>query len=704
MPDGSEPATSEPVADRVAQGADPGHLASVLAIVAEAIIAVDPTQAIVFFNRGAERIFGYASDEVLGEPLGMLLPERYRAAHRKHVEAFARSSATAREMGERLEIRALRSTGEEFPAEASIAKSEGPDGMVLTVVLRDVTERKQAREELAKRERQLAEAQKIAHLGSWSWDVVADVVEWSDELYRIYGLEVGSPIDFAMFAVRVHPEDREMVRSRVEQALDDGGAFEFQHRIVRPDGEVRWVHGRGEVVLDAEGRAVRLTGTGQDITELRHANAKARRLAVEQAARQAAQQAERRMAFLARVSAELARSLEYEATLSTVAQLAVPELADWCAVDLTDEDGSLRRLAVAHDDPDGAEVVRRIDADYPPDPDARHGVPEVIRTGVAEIMSYIPDEFLVQAAVDDQHLELLRSLHLSSYIVAPLSVGGRVLGAISFATAESGRRYDGDDLRLVEDLARRAAVAIDNARLVRELARAVQAKTDFMATVSHELRTPLNAIMGYTELLEAGIPAPIPEVARTYAHRIGLSAKHLLQLIDEILTFSRLQADREVVDHGVVEISELLDEIQAIIGPLVDAKGLAFRIATDGAPDQVTTDPRKLRQIVLNLLGNAVKFTDSGGVDLRLALDGGHLLISVIDSGPGIPSEEQPLLFEPFWQSDQSPTRVLGGAGLGLAISDRFARLLGGEITVESEPGEGSNFTLRIPTTPAPPA
>jgi signal transduction histidine kinase len=287
-------------------------------------------------------------------------------------------------------------------------------------------------------------------------------------------------------------------------------------------------------------------------------------------------------------------------------------------------------------------------------------------------------------------------------MVAPLAVGGTVLGAISFATGEPGRRFDDDDLRLAEDLARRAASAIDNARLVQELARAVQAKTDFMATVSHELRTPLNAIMGYTELLESGVPDQLSDTARSFAHRIALSAKHLLQLIDEILTFSRLQADRETVRPEGVEIGELVDEVRAIIGPLAEARGLVFHVHDDDAPDQVTTDPRKLRQILLNLLGNAIKFTDQGGVRLTIEGQDGHLVLTVMDTGPGILPEDRPQLFEPFWQGDQSRTRTLGGAGLGLAISDRFARLLGGGITVESEPGRGSTFTLTIPMETAP--
>jgi PAS domain S-box-containing protein len=675
----------------------PEHLASVLSIVAEAVISVDESNTVVFFNRGAERIFGYEASEVMGRPLDPLLPERYRDVHRAHVHAFARSAVTARQMGERLEVRALRKDGQEFPAEASIARTEGPDGAILTVVLRDVSERQRTREELAARERQLAEAQRIAHVGSWQWDVPSNLLHWSDELYRIYGMEPGTPMDFDRFLQQVHPDDADLARDRIQTALESGQSFDFQHRVIRPDGAVRWLHGRGRVELDEQGRPVRMTGTGHDITELRAADARATQLAVEKAAREAAERAERRMAFLAGASAELASSLDHETTLATIARLAVPEIGDWCAVDLLEPDGSIRRLAVAHQDPEKEELVREMSERIPTDPDAPHGVASVIRTGRSELGLDVPDDLLVELAVDQAHLALLRDLGLRSYLVAPLAVRGRVLGAITFVHAESGRRYDEDDRVVAEDLARRAAVSLDNANLVRELAQAVKAKTDFMATVSHELRTPLNAVIGYTELLEEGVPDPIPDGARTYARRIGLSAKHLLQLIDEILTFSRLQADREVVDRHALQIDQLLNEVRVIIGPLAAEAGLDFRVEDQGVPPRVFTDPRKLRQILLNLLGNAIKFTDHGSVELRIRHDQGHLLFDVIDTGPGISPAMRPQLFEPFWQGDQSSTRRIGGAGLGLAISDRFARLLGGEILVHSEPGKGSTFTLRLP-------
>ena len=583
--------------------------------------------------------------------------------------------------------------------------------------------------------RQLAEAERLARLGSWEWDIPANRITWSDELYRIFGVPVGESIDLDGFLAKVHPEDRGSVRQNVAAALETGARFEFTHRAIDGDGGERLIHARGEVIADAAGRPAMMRGTAQDVTERVATERKAQRLAAEHAALEAAQVAERRMEFLARASAELASSLDYQQTLRTIAQLAVPEIADWCAVDLI-EGGELRRLAVAHIDPAKVAYAAELQERYPQDPDAPQGVHNVIRTGQAEMMEEIPDALLVAAAVDEEHLRIIRELGLRSYISAPLSARGRTFGALSLIFAESGRRYGPEMLRLAEDLARRAGTAIDNARLVhdledahervqeqaaeleiqaeevqrqndlleshtRQLEVALSARSDFMATVSHELRTPLNAIMGYTQLIELGVSGDVNEAVLSHVNRIGLSARHLLQLIDDILTFSALDAGREVPRAEELRIGDMLDEVRAIIEPIAARGGLEFSIETAGAPASIHTDGRKLRQILLNLLGNAVKFTSRGRVGLAVRREGAWLDFEVADTGMGIPPEEQHRLFEPYWQSEETRAKRVGGAGLGLSISQQFAQLMGGELLVRSTPGQGSVFTLRLPAAPA---
>jgi PAS domain S-box-containing protein len=340
-------------------------------------------------------------------------------------------------------------------------------------------------QELQQRELQLEEALQIARLGRWEWDVAGDRVQWSDELYRIYGLEPRSVrITLDGFLDRIHPDDRENTRTQVERALHSGESFAFEERILRPDGEVRLLRSRGEVIRDEEGRTVRLIGTCLDITEQKAAAERAIELAQEQAARAQAEAEERRSRFLASASSVLSASLDYKTTLDNLAHLVVPELADWCAIDVLGDDGVPHRVVTAHWDPERERLAAELEARYPADPDAPTGVRQVVRTGEAELTPEIPDEMLVVGARDEEHLRILRELRLRSAMVVPLTARGRTLGAITFVAAESDRRYGQADLALAEELAHRAALAVDNAGLFRAAERASQQTTRILESIT----------------------------------------------------------------------------------------------------------------------------------------------------------------------------------------------------------------------------
>jgi len=399
--------------------------------------------------------------------------------------------------------------------------------------------------------------------------------------------------------------------------------------------------------------------------------------------------------LLSDASRVLASTLDFEKILDAVARLAVGDLSDWCAVDLVDSEGGIRQVVVAHVDEDRIRWAKDLNKRYPPDYSAPTGVGHVIKTGKPEIYPDITEEMLEAGSVDGEHLAIMRELRFRSALVVPMIARGRSLGALTLVSTDNGRRYGDSDLVLAVELATRAAIAIDNAQLYRSALAASEAKSAFLATMSHELRTPLNAIVGYESLLREGIDGPLNKSQVAHLTRIRASADHLLGLIDEVLTFSRVEAGKEIVRRDQVTLRLIIDETLTMIAPVAEAKGLTVR--ADGDDAQLRTDAGKVRQILLNLLSNAVKFTDHGEIVIRSRAGEEEVAVSIVDHGIGIAAENLERIFDPFWQVEQRSTRRVGGTGLGLSVSRSLARLVGGEISVESELGKGSTFTLTLP-------
>jgi signal transduction histidine kinase/PAS domain-containing protein len=415
--------------------------------------------------------------------------------------------------------------------------------------------------------------------------------------------------------------------------------------------------------------------------------------------------AEESARYLAQASSVLASSLDYEKTLADVAQLIVPQFADWCAVSILDEKGEPKQLAVAHVDPDKVRWAHEIHRRYPPDYDAPTGVGQVIRTGRPELYSEIPDELLAASAVDEEHLRLSRELGLKSAMVVPLSTLDRTLGAITIVSAESGRRYGEADLEFAMELARRAAFAVDNAmhhkseldaRYSAESANA--AKTQFLAVMSHELRTPLNAIGGYAELLLMGLRGPLTPDQRADLERIQRSQRNLLSLINDILNYAKLDAGRVEFTMSRTLLHPLLLELEPLVTPQLRARKISYEYTGCDETLDAWADAEKVRQIMLNLLSNAIKFTDAGGrISIDCTSDEKEARIFVRDTGFGIPEDKLGSIFEPFVQLERKlSSSHHEGTGLGLAISRDLARGMGGDLTVRSELGNGSEFILSL--------
>ena len=399
--------------------------------------------------------------------------------------------------------------------------------------------------------------------------------------------------------------------------------------------------------------------------------------------------------LLSDASRLLSSSLDYETTLDSVARLAVDVMADWCAMDLVEADGKIRQAIVAHREPEKVRWAKELRKRYPPNYDEPTGVGQVIRSGQPEMYTDITEDMLAAGAQDAEHLQILRELEIRSALIVPMVARGRTLGALTLISSKSDRPYDDADQTLAMEVGTRAAVAIDNAQLYRAALTASEAKSAFLASMSHELRTPLNAIIGYQSLLKEGLSGPITDAQMAQLVRIRSSADHLLALIDEVLTFSRVDVGKELVQREQVQLAAIVGEAVNMIAPVAAARGL--KVMDETTDTHLYTDGFKVRQILLNLLSNAVKFSDQGDIVVRSHLNHDAVEVSVTDEGIGISEQNLERVFDPFWQVEQRSTRRAGGTGLGLSVSRSLARLLGGDIVVESQLGKGSTFTAIIP-------
>ena len=553
---------------------------------------------------------------------------------------------------------------------------------------RDITERRRAEEGLRKQSEWLRVT--LASIGDavittdaggrvTSLNPVAEsLTGWTHEEAR------GIRLD-EVFRI-VNEESRAPAENPAMRALSEGQIVGLANHtvLIARDGSARAIDDSAAPIRDDLGNVIGVVLIFRDITDRRRDEARLR-------------QSVASTRFLADASATLAELSDHESTLQRVASLAVPSFADWCAVDMQEADGTIRRLAVNHTDPSKVQLARDLFRRYPPQLSDASGVAKVLREGEPEWMATIPEEFLEKVAQDEDYRNIVRRLGLKSYICVPLRSRSRTLGVLTFVTAESGRVYDANDLAAAEDLAHRAVIAIENAGLVAALKESDRRKDEFLAILAHELRNPLAPIRNSVEILRArGATAPEMQWATNVIDR---QAKQMSRLVDDLLDVSRITRGMILLHKERIELSEVVNSAVEASRPLIEKRKHELTVTMPPAPIHLDADLTRLSQVVLNLLNNAAKYTEHGGrIGLAVERDGEHVLIRVTDTGIGIPGEMLPRIFAMFTQVDRSLERTEGGLGIGLTLVQRLVDLHGGTVEARSEgPGLGSEFVVRLP-------
>jgi signal transduction histidine kinase len=401
---------------------------------------------------------------------------------------------------------------------------------------------------------------------------------------------------------------------------------------------------------------------------------------------------ERRDRFLGEASRILAESLDRQETLRNIARLAVPEIADWCIIDLVHEGGALVRVATEHRGTARADLASQLHSN-PPKADSVSGAPHVVRTGRTEYVPRISASLLQQTEPDPERLGMLRSLGLNSTICAPLVARGRLLGAITLLT-EPGRELTSDDVRMTENLAGRAATAIDNARLYDDAQRALRAREEILAIVTHDLRTPLAAVMtGASLLATADAENPNADRIRQRAATIQRAAQHMSRLINDLTDLAQIDTGRLAIERNVEDPGRLVCEAVQTLEPVVTKRGGTLRCEVGMDTPSVSCDRDRVVQVISNLVGNASK-VGAGSITVRVEPQEGDLVFSVADTGPGISADDLPHMFDRYWRGRNTG---YAGTGLGLPIARGIVKAHGGRMWIESAVGAGSTFYFSIP-------
>ncbi len=698
-PSGDNPINT-PVSDLQSPELAAYWLSALIESADDAIISKTLEGIITSWNNGAQRIFGYTADEVIGKPVTMLIPEGHL-----NEEPAILARLRAGQRIEHYETVRMRKDGELIDISLTVSPIIGPNGTVIgaSKIARDITEQLQARRAIEEARQRLKLALDAARLGDWSWDAETDVVSLSETAANILGVPLGAKVTRTEMRKLLNEEDRDATMRVVEKALAQHTDYDIEYRMRHAGSSEVWVLAKGRGIYGDDGKLTGMLGLIQDIS-IRKRN--------EQTLREQAEALRTLNEMGKTISAELDLHNTVQAVTNAATELIGAHFGSFF-YNVVNEAGSSYMLYTL--------------SGVPPEAFAHFPMPRATDLfgptfrgeGVVRIEDVKKDPRYGKNSpyygMPEGHLPV------TSYLAVPVvSRSGEVLGGLFFGHPEPGIFTERDEIT-VSGLASQAAIAMDNARLY-ETARKAQVeaeqaaaenerlyrqaeessrlKEEFLATISHELRTPLSAILGWTRMLRLGQLSE-ENVAKAL-DTVERNARAQAQLVDDLLDVSRIITGKLRMDVRPADPNSFIDAAVEAVKPAADAKGVRVQKVIDTGAISIPGDPVRLQQVVWNLLSNAIKFTPRGGrVQIRSERVNSHLEIVVSDTGQGISREFLPHVFDRFRQADQKTSRQHGGMGLGLAIVRHLVELHGGTVSASSDgEGQGATFTVMLPISP----
>ncbi len=524
----------------------------------------------------------------------------------------------------------------------------------------------------------VAFSQLAGKTGTFDWDLRTGKSSWTKEFEALYGYPDGGfkSGSIELWSKFVHPQDKKRVLEQTEQSLKNDNELNIEFRIIWPDKSIHYLVTRAKIIRDSKGNAVRITGVNIDISE--------RKII------------ENNLEYLSQASKILASSLDLTETLARVAKLGVPQMADWCGIDILLDNNEIKQVAVAHVDPKKESWARNLRKINPITINTPGGSAEVLRSGKPQFYPVITEGMIRATNPSPQQLKLIQKLQMTSAMIVPLiTIDGKTIGSMTFVSAESKRTYTQADLKIAEEVASRAALAIHNARMFTDSQKAIAIRDEFISVASHELKTPVTTLKMYTQIILKQLQEKKEEQLLAPLAKMHNQIDRLTLLINDMLNISRLQLGKLEFSENNCDIQEVIKETVENIQP----NAPKHEIIIEGKiKKKVWCDKDRISQVITNLLTNAIKYSPKADkVKVILTSSKSSVTVTVQDFGIGIEKNQQNKIFTRFYRVSGPDEKTFPGLGIGLYISSEIIKRHNGKMHLESTKGKGSKFSFTIP-------